>query len=332
MTPKKKKLVVIFGATATGKTDLSLHLAQKYPGEIISADSMQIYQGMDIGTATPAKEKRKEIPHHLLSILPPDTSFSVADFQREAQNCIQAIIQRKKIPYLVGGTGLYIKAVLEGFLFPPLQKDPDFRNQCQDIIAQEGREALHKRLQQLDEETAQKIHPHDERRMIRALEIIHLTQKTPTYYRREKENRPSPYQALKLGLTAPAQFLYSRIEDRVDDMMERGLIQEVQELLAQGYSRDLPSMQGLGYKEMIGYLEGEYSYQEALRRVKRNTRRFAKRQRTWFRKEEGVYWFSIHKMGQDDIYQEAGKRVEEFYSHSPTAPHILRGEDVTPWR
>lgn len=308
-------LVVILGPTATGKTRLSVYLAHHFKGEIISADSMQIYQGMNIGTATPSREEQQGIPHHLLSVIPPDTTFSVADFQKEAQRCIEMIHTRGQLPFLVGGTGLYIRATLEGFIFPAIKKDEDFRSQCQKTIEEKGSHTLHAQLKDLDQETAQKIHPHDERRIIRALEIIQGTDKTPTYFRKKKEETPSPYRPLKVGLTASRPFLYQCIEKRVEEMVKGGLIQEVKHLLENGYTGHLPSMHSLGYREMSGYLRGEYSKEEAISLLKRNTRRFAKRQLTWFKKEKGVHWFSIHEEGRKALEKKTFLLVADFLSH-----------------
>lgn len=312
---KREKLVVIVGPTATGKTDLSIMLAEAFDGEIVVADSMQIYKGMDIGTATPTKKERRGIEHHLLSSIPPDREYSVADFQKEARRHIREIRERGKRPFLVGGTGLYIRATLEDFIFPPLKKDELFRKSCQEIVRERGSHIIHQRLQEIDLETAKKIHPHDQRRIIRSLEIYHQTKKTPSYFRDIAKSSLPLYETLKVGLTAPREDLYQRIERRAEEMIEKGFVNEVLHLLEAGLTRDAVSMQSLGYRELAAYLEGELSFDEALSAVKRNTRHFAKRQLTWFRKEKDIHWFSITDRDKGELFQRASLLVKDFLSH-----------------
>lgn len=312
---KKEILVVILGPTATGKTQLSLQLAHEFRGEILSADSMQIYKGMNIGTATPSKDERKGIPHYFLSSIPPCREFSVADFQREARFQITMINKRGGVPFLVGGSGLYIRATLENFVFPSLKKDKVFHRSCQEILRREGSHHLHRRLKEIDAKTAEIIHPNDSRRITRALEIYHQTGKTPSFYRKKAKETPSLYKTLKIGLTASREVLYRRIEERVQRMLEKGLVDEVRGLLEDGYHCELVSMQSLGYREIAAYLEGRYDYNEAVRLIKRNTRHFAKRQLTWFKKEKDVHWFPIDQKKRGEIFKESSYLVEEFLSH-----------------
>lgn len=312
---KRERLLVILGPTATGKTELSISLAELFKGEILVADSMQIYRGMDIGTATPTESERRGIPHHLLNSLPPDREYSVADFQREARILIENIIEREKRPFLVGGTGLYIRGTLEDFVFPPLKKDKLFRISCQEMIEERGSHSIHKRLQEIDPKTAEKIHPHDQRRIIRSLEIYHQTKKTPSYYRTLARESPPLYETLKIGLTAKREVLYQRIDRRVEEMIERGLLEEVKRLFHQGYSRELISMNSLGYRELGAYLAGEMTLDEAIVVMKRNTRHFAKRQWTWFKKEKDIHWFSIDEREKGELFEETSLLVKDFLSN-----------------
>jgi tRNA dimethylallyltransferase len=288
----RPKLLVLVGPTAVGKTKLSLHLALQYDCEIISGDSMQVYRGMDIGTAKATEEERRLVPHHLIDIHDPDYPFSVAEFQERARQLIVELNTRGKLPFIVGGTGLYVESVCYGYEFSKGGMDERFREQLREYALTHGEEALHQRLRTVDPETASRLHPNDQRRVIRALEIYHLTGKTMSEHL-AGQKKQSPYELCIIGLTMERDLLYKRIEDRVDDMLEQGLVSEVQGLLDQGYSSDLVSMQGLGYKEIAGYLEGKYSLDEAVFLLKRNTRRFAKRQLSWFRHMKDIEWVDV---------------------------------------
>lgn len=285
-------LLVIVGPTAVGKTALSLKIAKQLGGEIVSGDSMQVYRGMDIGTAKVSRTERQEVPHHLIDIVDPDHPFSVAEFQERATEAIRDIASRQKLPILIGGTGLYIQAVTHAYRFSNADADPNVRARWREYVERHGNEALHEALRQVDPESAERLHPNDVRRIIRALEIVERTGKTMTEYHREQE-RTSPYDSLWIGLTMERDVLYARINERVDQMIQQGLIEEVNKLRQKGYTLDLVSMQGLGYKEIMMVLEGEWSVEEAVDTIKQRTRRFAKRQFSWFRRIEEIHWWDL---------------------------------------
>lgn len=308
----KQQLLVLVGPTAVGKTKLSLEIAKRIPCEIISGDSMQVYRGMDIGTAKASAEERRQVPHHLIDILDPREPFSVADFQKLAEAAIADIGKRGKLPFVVGGTGLYIQSLCYGYHFSEAGADEGFREEQRRYLAVHGEQALHDRLRAVDPESAERLHPRDTRRVIRALEIHHLTGKPLSAHLREQK-RDSPYRLCLIGLTMERGQLYRRIEERVDAMIRDGLVDEVRRLLELGCTREHVSMQGLGYKEIAAYLEGECSLDEAIERLKRDTRRFAKRQLSWFRHMRDLNWvdvtdtqnFSAHLREINDII--AGK-------------------------
>ncbi|MGM0470744.1 MAG: tRNA (adenosine(37)-N6)-dimethylallyltransferase MiaA [Bacillota bacterium] len=304
-------LVAIVGPTAVGKTKLSLELAARLNGEIISGDSMQVYRGMDIGTAKPTPEERQGIPHHMIDILDPKEDFSVADFQERVDELIPDIVAKEKLPLLVGGTGLYIKALIQGFLFPDMENDWELRERLEAEAEEHGTEYVHDKLKEIDPTLADKLHPNDLRRVIRGIEVYQQTSKTTTYYKKKAQERPPRYRAVKIGLRRKRDKLYERINQRVDLMMEDGLLEEVRELYKAGYDRELTSMQGLGYKELIGYFEDEYDLEEAVRLIKRNTRHFAKRQLTWFRKDEEIHWFNPAEYQFADLVTEVEKLIKE---------------------
>ncbi|QSF42732.1 tRNA (adenosine(37)-N6)-dimethylallyltransferase MiaA [Paenibacillus tianjinensis] len=288
-TETKRKVLVLLGPTAVGKTRLSLELAAAYNAEIISGDSMQVYRGMDIGTAKITSAEMKGIPHHLIDIHDPEDAYSAAEFQEQGKRLIEEISARGKLPFIVGGTGLYIESLCYGFRFSEAVADEAFRSE-QDAFAEEhGAEALHARLAAVDPASAARLHPNDRRRIIRALEIHHQTKVTLSAAQADQK-KESPYELCLIGLTMDRKILYKRIEDRIDQMLEQGLIQEVQGLLDKGYNRSLVSMQGLGYKEIAAYLAGELTYDEAVTLLKRDTRRFAKRQLSWFRHMKEIQW------------------------------------------
>lgn len=284
----KKPLLILTGPTAVGKTETSIRLAKAINGEIISADSMQVYRGMDIGTAKIKPEEMQGVPHYLVNELNPDEEFNVMIFKKKAKQYMEDIYRRGKIPLLVGGTGFYIQSVLYDIAFTENQEQDGFREEMESFVQKYGVEALHERLQKVDCESANQIHPNNIKRVIRALEYHHFTgQKFSTHNETERQKQ-SPYRFLYVVLHLPRQQLYERINRRVDIMMEEGLVEEVRQLLEQGCSKDLVSMQGLGYKELVPYLEQQCSLEEAVYRIKRDTRHFAKRQMTWFRRERDV--------------------------------------------
>jgi tRNA dimethylallyltransferase len=289
--PQKEKLVVIVGPTAVGKTELSLELAEQFDGEIISGDSMQVYRGMDIGTAKATPEELARVPHHLIDIIDPDEEYSVALFQEAATRLITEINARGKLPFIVGGTGLYIESVTHRFQFAQAEQDPELRSRLQRLAETEGVDALHRRLAAVDPLTAERLHPNDVKRVIRALEIYELTGTKMSDFQHRAQQ--SPYDLLMIGLTMERQTLYERINQRVDKMLEAGLVEEVRRLLDQGYGSALTSMQGLGYKELIPYLYGEITLEKAVNDIKQRTRHFAKRQLSWFRRMSEVQWFDL---------------------------------------
>lgn len=301
-------LIVILGPTATGKTDLSLKLSEKLPAEIISADSMQIYRGMDIGTAKAGQEQRQRVPHHLLDIREPDQEFSVAEFQKMVDKLIPDIVDRGCFPLMVGGTGLYIKAVVEGFLLPEMEKDYELRERLRELADSKGRQAVHDRLKEIDPLLAKKLHPNDLRRVIRGIEIYHQTGHTKTYYKQQQQQRPPRYNILKIGLYRERERLYWRINRRVERMIDAGLVEEVKQL-HQENRLGKTSAQALGYKEIIGYLEEEYSREEAVRLIKRNTRHFAKKQLTWFKRDEDIHWFNPGEYNINSLVQRVLKLI-----------------------
>ena len=291
----KEKLLVIVGPTAVGKTALSIELAKQLNGEIISGDSMQVYRGMDIGTAKIKPDEMESIPHYLIDILNPDQPFSVAEFQQDAKSLITMINARHKLPMIVGGTGLYIQSVIYEYQFSEAPKDEALRLEWEEFARLHGKEALHSRLKEVDPITAQRLHLNDVKRIIRALEIYQLTGKSMADF--QQRSPESPYQLCLLGLTMERSLLYERINLRVDVMMNQGLVKEVESLLEKGYLGSLPSMQGIGYKEVVQYLEGRISLEEAVELIKKNSRNFAKRQLTWFRSMKDIHWLDMTNSG-----------------------------------
>ena len=288
----KPKLIVLIGPTAVGKTKLSLQIASGYHCEIISGDSMQVYRGMDIGTAKASPAERALIKHHLIDICEPDEAFSASDFQRLASEAIREIHSNGRIPMIVGGTGLYIESLIYNFEFNPIGNDEDYRNHLHRYADEHGNQALYDQLLSIDPIAAQRIHSHDLRRVVRALEVYHITGE-PISQQRRGESKESPFDLCLVGLTMDRQLLYNRIEERIDLMLQEGLVDEVKALLSRGYTADMVSMQGLGYKEIISFIQGEYEWEEAVYLLKRNTRRFAKRQLSWFRHMKDIHWVDV---------------------------------------
>jgi tRNA dimethylallyltransferase len=287
----KDRLLVIVGPTAVGKTKLSIELAKAFQGEVISGDSMQVYKGLDIGTAKIKPDEQEGIPHHLISWLEPDEPFSANQFQQLTKACIREINNRGKLPILVGGTGLYIQSITHDFRFADVH-DPSLRKKWKDYLDQHGKEKLYSQLKEKDPAYAEKLHPNNTRRIIRALEILEATGKSMAYYQRDW-HRQSPYDLIIIGLWMEREALYGRINRRVDQMIEEGLVDEVKELLERGIPKTSTAMQAIGYKEIVEYLEGTISLEEAIELIKRNTRRYAKRQMTWFRRMQEVKWFEV---------------------------------------
>lgn len=288
---KHEKVVVLIGPTAVGKTKLSIELAKAFNGEIISGDSMQIYKGMDIGTAKITPEEMEGIPHHLIDIKEPHESFSVAEFQERVRKKITEITQRGKLPMIVGGTGLYIQSVIYDYQFSDAPSDEEFRRTLENRAEIEGNEAIYEELQKVDPVGAETIHPNNLRRVVRALEVFHCTGKTMSQYQ-EGQTPELMYDIAIIGLTMDREKLYERINKRVDIMMEQGLLEEVRELFQSGL-KDCQSIQAIGYKEIYEYLYGKISIVEAIEQLKQNSRRYAKRQLTWFRNKMDVEWFDM---------------------------------------
>jgi tRNA dimethylallyltransferase len=311
----REEIALIVGPTAVGKTKLSLEIAQELGAEIISGDSMQVYKKMDIGTAKPTPEERAKVPHHLIDAVNPEEEFSVAQFQEQADELIPKIVEQGNLPLVVGGTGLYIKALVEGFMFPEMEKDWERRRELEEIAEEKGRDYVHDKLKEIDPERAEDVHPNDLQRTIRALEIYEQTGKTFTYFKQQAQQRPPRYEAVKIGLKRDREKLYERINQRVDKMIAEGLVDEVKELYKAGYDRNLVSMQGLGYKEIIGYLEGEYDLEEAIRLIKRDTRHFAKKQFTWFNRDDSIHWFDLGEYDFADLKTEVEQLIKSEISY-----------------
>lgn len=284
------RLLCILGPTAVGKTELALSIADRIGGEIISVDSRQIYRYMDIGTAKPTPEQLNLVPHHMIDCVTPDETFSVADYQKGADRAIEEIHQRGKVPMLVGGSGLYFRAVVDGIFQGP-QADTSFRHELRQEAEELGIQHLYNRLESVDPEAAARIHHNDLIRIIRALEVYEKSGKRISELQKQWKHSEPRYDFAAFGLTRPRSELYKRIEARVDQMMTQGLLDEVRSLSK--YSRDLPSMNCLGYKELFSFLDGQCDLDEAIRLIKRNTRRFAKRQLTWFKKDKRIRWIDL---------------------------------------
>lgn len=301
----KPKIIAVTGATASGKSALALDLAARLNAEIVCMDSMQIYTGMDIGTAKPTREEQRQIPHHMLDIVAPTDAFVVADYASRAENVFADILSRGRLPLLVGGTGLYLKALMHGLSLGVTRSDPAIRARYESIADQpNGKKQLHQILSEVDEVTARKLHPNDIRRVIRALEVFELTG-VPISQTRQEDN--SNYHILPLAIRMEREQLYQRIEQRTEHMFQSGLMQEVKALLEAGVSPDSQSMQGIGYKELIPALQGVYSETVAKELVVLNTKHYAKRQETWFKGEKATVW--LEKANAD---RQAAEAIQRF--------------------
>lgn len=284
----KEKIVVVLGPTATGKSYCAIEMAKRLEGEIISGDSMLVYRGMDIGTAKPSETELAAVPHHLVNILPPDAEFNVVDFKNQAEQLITEITARGRLPVIVGGTGLYIKALLEGYSFNQADKVSKVREELESFLFANGKEALYDKLLQLDRKAAANIHMNNTRRVIRAIESAMQGETVAC----ESEGSEK-YDAVVFGLNMPREFLYQRINTRVDLMLQQGLEAEVRQLLQQGVPADCQSMQSIGYRQMVWYLQDEMPYAIAVDKLKQATRNFAKRQITWFKKMPYINWMEL---------------------------------------
>lgn len=305
-----QKIVIICGPTGIGKTSTAIQLSQEFSGEIISADSMQVYREMDIGTAKPTRTEQELVPHHMINVVHPNEPFDAATFTKMADSVIRFLIQHNRLPFIVGGTGLYIKALIHG-LFRARPADTGVISRLRKESDQFGSEALHKQLAECDPQAAARIHPNDSFRIIRALEIFEATGKPISTYHDLHRFSEKKYHALKIGLSCERETLYARINQRVDMMLDQGILGEVEQLLKKGYSADLKSMQSLGYRHMAAYLSGKITWDEAVNAMKQDTRRYAKRQLTWFKADPEIKWFT------KDRIKGIRKEIRSFLHQNP---------------
>lgn len=317
-------MVILTGPTAVGKTKLSIALAKAVDGEIISADSMQVYEYMDIGSAKITETEMQGVPHHLISVLKPWEEFNVVVFQKLCREAICGIYQRGHLPIVVGGTGFYIQALLRDIDFTENEADTGYRTMLEQLAQSEGPKALHAMLLAADPEAAQAIHANNIKRTIRALEYHYMTGEKISQHNEIQRKRPRAYKACYFVLNDQREKLYERIERRVDEMMEQGLLEEVKKLREMGCTGDMVSMQGLGYKELLAYLAGECTLEEAVSRIKLSTRHFAKRQLTWFRREEDVIWVD------KQVFEYEEQKILEFLLETLRARGVIGGQSNTP--
>lgn len=297
---KRRPMIVLTGPTAVGKTKLSLSLAKAVNGEIISADSMQVYRHMDIGSAKIRPFQMQGIPHHMIDILEPWEPFNVVIFQEKCLECLDGIYERKHVPIVTGGTGFYIQALLKNIDFTENEEDTEYRQELEKLAREKGAEFLHKMLEEVDPDSALAIHANNIKRTIRALEYHHLTGEKISSHNEAEREKGSAYDSCYFVLNDERDRLYARIEQRIDEMLKDGLVEEVKHLQELGCHRGMVSMQGLGYKEILAWLEGETTYEEAVEILKRDTRHFAKRQLTWFRREQDVIWLNKQDFDYDE--------------------------------
>ena len=297
---QKNKVIVICGPTASGKTALSIELAKQINGEIVSCDSMQIYKDMNIGTAKPTTEEMQGIKHYLIGYVSPEERYSVADYKKDAKKAIKEIIEKDKMPIIVGGTGLYIDSLIYEIEYQDIKFDEKYREKLEEEVNQKGLEELYKRAKEIDEKEIEKISPNDKKRILRILEIYHATGKNKTQQEIESRKKEVEYDYKVYALNWDREKLYERINKRVDLMIEQGLINEVKEILKK-YNNFPTAMQGLGYKEVVDYLNGVLTKEEMIEKIKMETRRYAKRQLTWFRKNKQTIWLNAEDKIQDNI-------------------------------
>ncbi len=297
---KKPKVIVICGPTASGKTGLSIELAKQINGEIISCDSMQIYKDMNIGTAKPTKEEMQGIPHYMLDFVSPEKRYSVADFKKDATLAIEEVLSKEKVPIVVGGTGLYVNSLTQNITYPNIETDLEYRKLLEKRAEKEGLSSLYNEAKKIDETAMQTISENDKKRIIRVLEIYHQTGKTKTMLEAESKLEPPPYNYIVFAIDMDREKLYERINKRVDIMINQGLIEEVENLVKK--YKSLPTaIQGLGYKEVVSYLNGNLTKEEMIEKIKMETRRYAKRQLTWFRKDKSIKWINGLKIASENI-------------------------------
>ena len=304
---QKNKVIVICGPTASGKTSLSIELAKQIDGEIVSCDSMQIYKDMTIGTAKPTKEEMQGIKHYLIDCVSPEVRYSVADYKKDSINAIREIISKGKVPIIVGGTGLYLESLIYGIEYNEIETDLEYRKALEDIEKNEGLEKLYEMAKQIDEQAIEKISHNDKKRIFRVLEIYHSTGKTKTELEIESRKNGPDYNYILFGINMDREKLYDRINRRVDIMIKQGLIEEVKNVLNK-YKEFPTAMQGLGYKEVVAYLKGEMTKEDMIEKIKMETRRYAKRQITWFKKYKDIKWIN----GLEDINNNIRIILEEY--------------------
>ena len=297
----KQKLLVLGGPTAVGKTDLSIRLAKELNGEIISADSMQIYKYMDIGSAKVREEEMDGVKHHLIDVIEPDVPFSVADFKENGDKALASIINNNKLPIIAGGTGLYINSLTCNMTFTDAEKDDEYRNYLEELALEKGNEYIHEMLKECDPISYREIHANNRKRVIRALEVFKLTGKPFSSYNAGEDFYKSDYDVYYYVLTMDREKLYNRINKRVDIMIENGLLDECIKLMSMGYTSHMQSMQGIGYKEILYHLEGKISLDEAIDMIKQGTRNYAKRQLTWFRRDKRCVFLDKDKLSDEEI-------------------------------
>jgi len=301
------KIIVVVGPTGSGKTGFAIRLARRFNGEIVGADSMQIYRCMEIGTAKPTPAEQAAVPHHMIDIVDPDQDFDAATYAKMATDTVCRIISRGRTAFVVGGTGFYIKALIHG-LFEEGPSDPAIRRRLRQQAESDETGILHRRLQKIDSAAAEKIHPNDTYRIIRALEVFEVTGEPLTVFQQRHGFREQRFNTLELGLTWPRTVLYDRINQRVDEMMAQGFLDEVRQLLASGYGMDLKSMQSLGYRHLAAVIKGDLRLADAVTTLKRDHRRYAKRQLTWFGARQSVHWLT------PDQTESAAERIRAFLS------------------
>ena len=297
----KRPLIVLTGPTAVGKTSLSISLAKAVNGEIISADSMQVYKKMDIGSAKIRPEEMQGVKHYLVDELLPQEEFHIVKFQQMAKAAMEEIYANGKIPVLVGGTGFYIQAITKDIDFTQAEQEDGYRQELEQLATEKGNEYLHQMLLDVDPVSAGEIHANNVKRVIRALEFYHQNQSPISAHNQEQKEHETPYNLAYFVLNVPRELLYKRIDDRIDEMLKEGLLEEVQKLKDMGYHRGMVSMQGLGYKEILDYLDGACTLEDAIYKIKRDTRHFAKRQLTWFRREKVIDWININEYDYDCV-------------------------------
>ena len=295
---KNARVLLLVGPTAVGKTDLSIHIAQSLGGEIVSADSRQVYRYMDIGTAKPSSKERALVPHHFIDTKDPDEIYSAGEYGRDARAVIEKLLQKDVMPVVVGGSGFYIRALVDG-LFAPEISDQEVKEKWRRRVMTKGREAVFAELERVDPQTAERLHINDTQRIVRALEVFELTGKPISQFQ-EGQEEPADFDPVFIGLERDRQELVQRIEQRVDQMMDQGLVQEVQSLLDRGYSPDLNALATVGYQEVVAYLQGEYDFDKMVEQIKIHTRQYSKRQMTWFRRDLRVNWLNLTGMAREE--------------------------------